>query len=230
MLAARKPPSGAVVKKFLAARSDSFGYAYAHRIIHTVCCLAGASSFVDDARNELVNNGVLNAIEAYNTPVLFDWMVRAFSFQGIADLHIPFLDQIAPGSGDQRAIGLKGMLNLNARICEPLNERKHPIVVADRQHHRFAGMPYHRDIVLNRGELEYPLKKLFGQFQGQPFRAGSMRKVTIGTINIAKRRGLNNQQANSDRCTAANSIPIRSPCRQSRGAPATPSGQALRRS
>jgi hypothetical protein len=83
MLAARKPPSDAVVKKSLAVQSD--GYAYAYRIIHTVCCLAGASSFVDDAHNNLVNEGVLGAIETHNTPVLFDWMVRAFSFQGIAD-------------------------------------------------------------------------------------------------------------------------------------------------
>jgi hypothetical protein len=83
MLAARKPPSGAVAKRPLAVRND--GYAYAHRIIHTVCCLAGAASFVDDAHDNLVNEGVLGAIAAHNTPVLFDWMVRAFSFQGIAD-------------------------------------------------------------------------------------------------------------------------------------------------
>src|SRR5450756_3151543 len=83
MLAARKLPSRAVVKRSLAVRSD--GYAYAHRIIYTVCCLAGAASFVDDARDNLVNEGVLGAIEGHNTPVLFDWMVRAFSFQGIAD-------------------------------------------------------------------------------------------------------------------------------------------------
>jgi hypothetical protein len=83
MLAARRPPSSAVVKKSLAVRSD--GYAYAHRIIYTVCCLAGSASFVDDARDNLVNEGVLGAIEGHNTPVLFDWMVRASSFQGIAD-------------------------------------------------------------------------------------------------------------------------------------------------
>src|ERR1035437_3159000 len=83
MLTARKLPSGAVAKRSLAGRSD--GYAYAHRIIHTVCCLAGSASFVDDAHDNLVNEGVLGAIEAHNTPVLFDWMVRAFSFQGIAD-------------------------------------------------------------------------------------------------------------------------------------------------
>src|SRR5450759_5042195 len=83
MLAARKPPACAVAKKSLAVRSD--GYAYAHRIIYTVCCLAGSASFVDDARDNLVNEGVLGAIETHSTPVLFDWMVRALSFQGIAD-------------------------------------------------------------------------------------------------------------------------------------------------
>src|SRR5450759_4853502 len=83
MLAARKPPAGAVAKRSLAVRSDSC--AYAHRIIYAVCCFAGSASFVDDARDNLVNEGVLGAIEAHNTPVLFDWMVYAFSFQGIAD-------------------------------------------------------------------------------------------------------------------------------------------------
>src|ERR1035441_1130932 len=83
MVAARKPPSGAVAKRPLAVRND--GYAYAHRIIHTVCCLAGAASFVDDARDNLVNEGVLGAIETHNSPVLFDWMVRAFRAGGTAD-------------------------------------------------------------------------------------------------------------------------------------------------
>jgi hypothetical protein len=83
MVAARKPSSGAVANRSLAGRTD--GYAYAHRIIYTACCLAGASSFVDDARDNLANEGVLGAIKAHNTPVLFDWMVHAFSYQGIAD-------------------------------------------------------------------------------------------------------------------------------------------------
>ena len=36
-------------------------------------------------REDLRNDGVLTAIDAHDTPKLFDWMVRAFSFQGIAD-------------------------------------------------------------------------------------------------------------------------------------------------
>jgi hypothetical protein len=83
MQPARKPPSRAVEKP--SPTSATHGYAYAQSLIYDVCCLAGSSSFVDDARDNLVNEGVLNAIEAHNTPVLFDWMVRVFSFQGIAD-------------------------------------------------------------------------------------------------------------------------------------------------
>src|ERR1035437_3312944 len=105
MVAARKPPSGAVAKKSLAVRND--GYAYAQRIIHTVCCLAGAASFVDDARDNLVNEGVLGAIEAHNTPVLFDWMVRAFSFQGIADaIAADYLDKHGAVTWDAIATAL----------------------------------------------------------------------------------------------------------------------------
>jgi hypothetical protein len=40
---------------------------------------------IDDLRNELAEDGILAAIEAHDTPKLFDWIVPAFSYQGIAD-------------------------------------------------------------------------------------------------------------------------------------------------
>jgi hypothetical protein len=40
---------------------------------------------IDDFRTELVEDGILAAIEAHATPKLFDWIVPAFSYQGIAD-------------------------------------------------------------------------------------------------------------------------------------------------
>jgi hypothetical protein len=40
---------------------------------------------IDDLRNELAEDGILAAIEAHDTPKLFDWTVPAFSYQGIAD-------------------------------------------------------------------------------------------------------------------------------------------------
>jgi hypothetical protein len=107
MLAARKPSSRVMVRKSLAGRSDH--YAYAHRIIYAVCCLAGRSSLVDDARNELANSGVLYAIESHNTPVLFDWMVRLFSYQSIADaIAADYLDKHGALTWDAIAADLEG--------------------------------------------------------------------------------------------------------------------------
>jgi hypothetical protein len=48
-------------------------------------CLAGCPSLIDDLRNDLLQAGILAAIEAHDTPKLFDWIVPAFSYQGIAD-------------------------------------------------------------------------------------------------------------------------------------------------
>jgi hypothetical protein len=45
----------------------------------------GFSILVDDLGNELVDAGILDAIETHDTPKLFDWIVPAFSYQGIAD-------------------------------------------------------------------------------------------------------------------------------------------------
>ena len=59
----------------------SRGQAHALELIHAVCC----PSLIDDLRNELAEDGILAAIEAHDTPKLFDWIVPAFSYQGIAD-------------------------------------------------------------------------------------------------------------------------------------------------
>jgi hypothetical protein len=64
---------------------DSRGRAHALNVIHAVCCLAGCPSLVDDFRRDLAENDILTAIDAHDTPKLFDWLVPAFSFQGIAD-------------------------------------------------------------------------------------------------------------------------------------------------
>jgi hypothetical protein len=74
-----------VAKQPTASARATSDQAYAQNLIHAVCCLAGSASFVDDQRTDLREEGVLAAIKAHDTPKLFDWMVRAFSFQGIAD-------------------------------------------------------------------------------------------------------------------------------------------------
>src|SRR5258708_2077954 len=57
----------------------------ATQLILRVCQIAGSASFVDDARQSLEAEGVAAAIRDRNTAVLFDWLVAALSYQGIAD-------------------------------------------------------------------------------------------------------------------------------------------------
>jgi hypothetical protein len=68
-----------------AAALSGAGQAHARSIIHAVCCLAGSASFVDDQRTWFHDEGLLTAINTHDTPKLFDWLMGAFSFQGIAD-------------------------------------------------------------------------------------------------------------------------------------------------
>jgi hypothetical protein len=51
----------------------------AHNLIFSVCCLAGSTSLFE------LESTLALAIQQHNTPKLFQWLVYAFSFQGIAD-------------------------------------------------------------------------------------------------------------------------------------------------
>src|SRR6476469_2786655 len=58
---------------------------HAVRVVHTLCCLAGAASLIDDIRADLRAEGVPTAIRRHDTAPLFDWLMSALSFQGISD-------------------------------------------------------------------------------------------------------------------------------------------------
>ena len=55
-------------------------------MVHSVCCLAGSASLIDDVRAELRADGIATAIRRHNTATLFDWLVAALSYQGISNL------------------------------------------------------------------------------------------------------------------------------------------------
>ena len=59
--------------------------AYAVKIVHSVCCLAGSQSYIDDVRANLSDRGIIRAIRDHDTPALFDWLIEDLSFQGISD-------------------------------------------------------------------------------------------------------------------------------------------------
>jgi hypothetical protein len=58
---------------------------HAVRVVHSVCCLGGASSLIDDIRADLRAEGIPAAIRRHDTATLFDWLVSALSYQGISD-------------------------------------------------------------------------------------------------------------------------------------------------
>ena len=58
---------------------------HAVRVVHSVCCLAGSASLIDELRAELRAEGVLAAIRRHDTGTLFDWLTAALSYQGISD-------------------------------------------------------------------------------------------------------------------------------------------------
>jgi hypothetical protein len=59
--------------------------AYAVRIVHATCCLAGSASYLGDLRADLREHGVIRAVRDHDTPALFDWLMEILSFQGISD-------------------------------------------------------------------------------------------------------------------------------------------------
>ena len=58
---------------------------HAVRLVHHVCCIAGAHSLIDDIRSEGAPGTLGSMIERNDTPGLFDWLVGVLSFQGISD-------------------------------------------------------------------------------------------------------------------------------------------------
>ena len=54
-------------------------------MVHSVCCLAGAASLIDDIRADLRAEGIPSAIRRHDTATLFDWLMSALSYQGISD-------------------------------------------------------------------------------------------------------------------------------------------------
>src|SRR5665213_4160879 len=55
------------------------------RIVHDVCCLAGAHSLIEDTRSEGAPNSLGSAIDRHDTLALFDWLIIALSYQGISN-------------------------------------------------------------------------------------------------------------------------------------------------
>src|SRR3984957_11120514 len=66
-------------------RPNTSAIDHAVRVVHSVCCLAGSASLIDDNRADLRADGIPSAIRRHDTATLFDWLVAALSYQGISN-------------------------------------------------------------------------------------------------------------------------------------------------
>jgi hypothetical protein len=81
--AVERPSGNARDRKLTGVGSDPLHHAV--DIIHRVCCLAGATNLLEEIRAELRAEGIATAIRRQDTDTLFDWLMAAFSYQGISD-------------------------------------------------------------------------------------------------------------------------------------------------
>jgi hypothetical protein len=54
-------------------------------LIKKICEVAGEPTLIDDARAEFAHIGLLDAIQRHDNSALFEWLIRAASFQGVSD-------------------------------------------------------------------------------------------------------------------------------------------------
>jgi hypothetical protein len=64
---------------------DPAALGYAVGLIDRVTSIAGVVTFIDDIAADLDVDGVQHAISAHDSGPVFDWLVGALSYQGIAD-------------------------------------------------------------------------------------------------------------------------------------------------
>jgi hypothetical protein len=78
--------------------------AYAVRIVHATCCLAGSASYLDDISADLGERGIIRAVKNHDTPALHDWLIEILSFQGVSDaVASGYMDQHGVLGGDCRS-------------------------------------------------------------------------------------------------------------------------------
>src|SRR5450830_1964455 len=58
---------------------------HARSLVRKVCDLAGQVTCIDDLRHDAIDAGLVAAVDDHDTAVIFDWLMRELSHQGISD-------------------------------------------------------------------------------------------------------------------------------------------------
>src|SRR5437588_13082936 len=66
-------------------RSPGHGMNHARSLVRQVCRIAGQPTWVDEVQSDAIGTGLVGAVADHNTAVIFDWLIREISHQGISD-------------------------------------------------------------------------------------------------------------------------------------------------
>ena len=75
----------ASIAKSRRGKSHRSALDHAVRLIHRVCCLAGSADLLQQIRNRNGGPALRSAIRRHDTAALYDYLIDAVSYQGIAD-------------------------------------------------------------------------------------------------------------------------------------------------
>ena len=90
-------------------------------MVRAVCGLAGSLSFLDEIDSEIRGAGLDRAVADGNTPPIFDWLLSAFSYQGISDrVARSYMEKHGTASWSQIEAGLQA-----ASSCPKLDSYWH---------------------------------------------------------------------------------------------------------
>jgi hypothetical protein len=66
-------------------RSKGLNFRKAVSLVERVCDVAGSRELINDAHTHLAEAGVVRAVAEHDDRVIFNWLIEAISYQGIAD-------------------------------------------------------------------------------------------------------------------------------------------------
>ena len=133
------------------------------RLIGRICEIAGSPSLIDDSRVGLARHGVIAAVQRHDTPVIFDWLIDAVSYQGVSDsIAYGYMEQHGRVRWHDIAAALAQHPNCPKLRCywafESCGYRKGAGTCSSPEHHPNCPLPRHD---LRNGRLNQTAYSLF---------------------------------------------------------------------
>jgi hypothetical protein len=89
-------------------KSVGLNFRQATSLIEIVCDVAGSRTLVDESRAGLKQAGVIRAVRTHDDGPIFDWLMEAVSYQGIADaVAAGYMETHGTASADHIAASLE---------------------------------------------------------------------------------------------------------------------------